>query len=251
MEQVSEMEWTMLLMRFAENRGKSVYKTGEKGISPASAANYTALLKKILQTKTGKDVDVVWPDFRYIIRFWSRDLSKVKQYQRAPAQYRTMIQLRGYLDAAKAVAIDQGNSTALAYYAHLAQPVVSILLTMAGARSGALLDMRPEAVFIGAVNTEDQGQKLAVALSGAGSKMDLENQKTAPIAFMELEDKTICPVTHFLQWIAYLGFKYNGQGLVWPLGNFRPKPSVLFPTFNNKDKQVETSYLTKMVCFIF
>ena len=244
---ISEMEWLMLLMRFAEKRGKSTYETGQKGISPATAANYVALLRKVLMEISQEDVDVRWPDFKYLPAYWARDLSKVKLYKRNPAQYRTMEQLKGYLEAAKAVAIDQGNSTALAYYANLAQPVMSIILTLAGCRSGTLLDMRPESVYIGEVQTEDGTRKIAVALSGSGSKMDPDNQKTAPIAFMELEDEDICPVRHFLRWIAYLGFKYNTQGLLWPLGMGREKPACLFPNYSDGTKRVGTSYLTKMV----
>ena len=166
------------------------------------------MLWDVLKRKLNKSPDEVWPDYHFVSAYWARDLSKEKAYVRKPAAFRTTNVLKQYVKACEETVVEMANSSAMAYYARMALSVITITTTQAGCRSGTLLDATPEAVYIGM-----SGGKIAVAIAPTGSKMDPANQQSAPIAFTELKDKSICPVRYFLQWISFLGFKHS-QGKV-------------------------------------
>jgi len=114
---VLEEEWLMLLIRFADNKGRCQYGDGKTGISPSTAARYTNVLASVLEQMVGARVSTFWPDFRLIKTLWARDLSRVKLYQRKHADYWTMEKLKKYLQAADDTVVLEAGQTALAYYA--------------------------------------------------------------------------------------------------------------------------------------
>jgi len=118
----------------------------------------------------------------------------------------------------------------------MAKAILTIGITQAGCRTGELLEAVPQRVKIGEANG-----KVAVAIYAVGSKMDPDNQKSAPIVFTQLEDKAVCPVTFFMEWLQFVGFKYTAEGLCAEGVTF------LFPAFSNKKKRVETSFFSKQV----
>ena len=176
---------------------------------------YTRMLWEVLKKKLARSPDEVWPDYHFISAYWARDLSKEKAYVRKPAAFRTTEVLKQYIKACEETVVELANSSAMAYYAKMALAVITITTTQAGCRSGTLLDATPEAVYIGM-----SAGKIAIAIAPTGSKTDVANQQSAPIAFTELKDKSICPVRHFLKWISFLGFKHSQGGVILERTNF-------------------------------
>ena len=180
---VSEADLLTCAALFAAPRGRCKYQTGEKGIGPASARKYIRLLYKVLQEKMGPEAEKLWPDYRYIASYWVTDLSKEFLYQRRHADYWSMGQLKTFLKACQEVLVEQVGLPN-EYYAKMAMAILSITITQAGCRTGELLETKLQQVVIGEVEGS-----IAVAIYSGGSKMDPDNQKSAPICFMELEDK--------------------------------------------------------------
>jgi len=236
-EDLKEADLLVFLATFAFSRGRCIYQTGAKGISPATARKYTFALQKILKKQFGAEFEDLWPNFKYIPSYWARDLSKELLYKRKHADYWTTDQLRKCLGLCQEIQTEKVGS-ATAYYATMALPVLSITITQSGARTGELLETRPEQVVIGEVDG-----KIAVAIFATGSKMDPDNQKSAPISFMQLKDREICPVSWFMKWLKFRNFTYTEQGL-------KGRDKFVFAGFSSKGTaRIQTSQFTKQVSY--
>ena len=235
MRDLKETDLLLCLAIFAKNRGRCTYQTGEKGISPATARKYTSLLRKVLKERFKDLFDDLWPNFRFIPSYWARDLSREKLYQRQYADYWSTDKLKDCLEVCSQVQTEKIGS-AMAHYAKMALPVLAIAITQAGCRVGELLEARPQQVVIGQVDG-----KIAIAIFATGAKMDPDNQKSAPISFMQLEDQDICPVKWFMQWLKFRQFVYSDQGL-------QGQDKYVFPNFSSHGTmRVQTSQFTKQV----
>ena len=238
MRDLKETDLLICLAIFAKNRGRCTYQTGEKGISPATARKYTTLLRKVLKERFKDLFDDLWPNFRYIPSYWARDLSREKLYQRRYADYWSTDKLKDCLEICDQVQTEKIGS-AMAHYAKMALPVLAIAITQAGCRVGELLEARPQQVVIGQVDG-----KIAIAIFATGAKMDPDNQKSAPISFMQLDDQDICPVKWFMQWLKFRNFIYSDQGLQGP-------DKYVFPNFSSRGTmRVQTSQFTKQASLI-
>ena len=121
----------------------------------------------------------------------------------------------------------------------MASVILPVSILFAGCRLGALLDIRVGAVQFLAIDKGDQPQK-AIALFPGGSKTDPLNQRTSPIMFGELPDKTLCPVQAFLKWLKIRRLERKDNKLDGNPSEF------LFPLFS-VDKKVQTGQFTRLV----
>ena len=126
-----------------------------------------------------------------------------------------------------------------AYYAAMASVILPVSILFAGCRLGALLDIRLGAVQFLSIESGEQPQKV-VALFPGGSKTDPLNQRTSPIMFGELPDKTICPYEAFSNWLTIRGTSKIGEKLEGNPSNF------LFPLYST-NKKVQTGHFTRLV----
>ena len=182
--QITSKEWFCFLLSFAQDRGRCTYTTGEKGICPKTASNYTFQLKALLEMDFSIKVDSVWPDFKYIPGQWKDSITRDLLYQRRAAEYFSMKDLKKYLRELEIIAADSDSSPADQYYATMAQTLLSITMTQAGCRMIEILQARPQHVYMG----EASNGRIGVAITSAGTKNDPNNQHSSPISFIELND---------------------------------------------------------------
>lgn len=214
-----------------------MYANGEKGICPKTASTYTFQLKAVLENEFALPVDRMWPDFKYIPNKWKHNIAGECLYQRKAATYFSMNDLRRYLNALEVIAADSDTTPADQYYATMAQALLSIVITQAGCRMIEILQSRPQLVYFGQV----ADQRIGVAISSKGTKTDQGNQHSSPISFIELQDKSICPLERWSMWLRYQGWTYDGNQINANGSKF------LFPAYANNQKSVNTNYFTKKV----
>ena len=80
--------------------------------------------------------------------------------------------------------------------------------------------------------------EMAVAIKSTGTKSDIENQRSSPIAFGTLKDKSLDPMILLAAWI-----KRNQ----WTIKDCRLVATddiYLFPLFTKRETYVDTSYFT-------
>ena len=236
-EEIQPSNWLAWIMEWSDGKGRCVYLSKEKGISPATAQKMFGSMLKVVRKKTNIDLMEKFPILSTFVRNWQHAICKDKLYKRDQANYFDQNDVENYVDIFDEI-INTGTESQK-YYALLAKNAVLISVMFAGCRLGALLDIRVGAVKFVSIDREGSIQTV-VALFPGGSKTDPKNQRTSPITFGELQNEKLCPVRAFVQWLKLRKIVREGNILTGAPGD------RIFPQFKS-GKLIQTGLLSRKI----
>ena len=139
-EEILVSDWLNWLIEWAEKRGRCVYASGEKGLSPASAKVFFNIFQKVIKQNFEFDFLQKFPEARKFANQWQKYICREKLYRRTQANYFSKDDVKDYNLMFDHV-INNG-SPAQEYYARMAKVILTVSIIFAGCRVGALLDIR-------------------------------------------------------------------------------------------------------------
>ena len=133
-------DWLNWLIEWAEQRGRCVYASGEKGVSPASAKVFFNLFQKVVKSAFKFDFLEKFPHTSKFVNQWQKYICREKLYRRTQANYFSKDDVKDYNLLFDHVV--ENGSPNQAYYARMAKVILTVSIIFAGCRVGALLDIR-------------------------------------------------------------------------------------------------------------
>ena len=236
-DQVEARTWLTWILEWASDRGRCKYANGETGIAPATAKRFFRTWLQVVAENFDVNLLLKYPHFSKFTAKWQMLINRESLYRRKQANYFSQEDVKRYMVVFNKE-IEQGSESQ-AHYARMAKVIILVSVLFAGCRLGALLDIRVAAVKFVSIETDGQ-HNLVVALFPGGSKTDFDNQRTSPITFGQLPDKSICPVTCFIEWVKYMGWRRKENALVGNASDF------IFPMFKGNKKLATNSFSKKV-----
>ena len=224
-------EWISWLITWSLPRGRCKYGDKTTGISPASAKIFFRLLVHLLEHDFAFLLLIKHPFLYKFPRNWQKSITKERRYARKQAGFFSQDDIRLYIQLFSTI-VDEGSDTDM-YYAAMARVVISISMLFAGCRLGELLSAKLSQIQFVTVRNQ-----MAVAITSLGTKSDVQNQRSSPITFGTLNDKPLCPMHWFGDWIQRNDWTVEGCKLTSSEDEF------LFPLLNKREKFISTSYFT-------
>ena len=201
------------------------------GISPASAKIYFKLLLKLLQEDFNFVLLKVHPFLYKFPREWQKSITKIRLYERKQAGFFSQADIRLYIQFLSVIVLEGENSDP--YYADMARLVLAISILFAGCRLGELLSAKISQLQFVTIRNE-----MAVAIKSTGTKSDIENQRSSPIAFGVLKDQSLCPMKLLAAWINRNHWKIQGCRIISDTDTF------LFPLYTKRENHITTNHFT-------
>ena len=137
---IEASDWLNWLVEWAEQRGRCVYATGDRGLSPASAKAFFTLFQKVIKLKFEFNFLEKFPEVGKFANQWQKYICREKLYRRTQANYFSKDDVKNYVKMFDHV-IKNGSDNQI-YYARMAKVILTVSIIFAGCREGALLDIR-------------------------------------------------------------------------------------------------------------
>lgn len=229
--QAEPEDWICWIVNWASPRGRCKYGDDTMGISPASAKIFFTLMIKILQEDFQYSVLKEHPFLYKFPREWQKSITKIRLYERKQAGFFSQSDVRLYIHFLSVMVIEGENSDP--YYADMARLVLAISILFAGCRLGELLSAKLSQIQFVTVRNE-----VAVAIKSTGTKSDIQNQRSSPIAFGVLKDKSLCPMILLAAWIKRNQWKIKDCRIIADTDVY------LFPLYKKRAHHITTNHFT-------